>query len=73
LIREFYLDNKPGEITSGKVSGNFIILKLKAPSAATNITYLRERDWSQDRLLLGTNGLATLTFCEVAIEPHGGK
>jgi hypothetical protein len=73
LIREFYLDNKPGEITSGKVSGNFIILKLKAPTAATNITYLRERDWSQDRLLLGTNGLATLTFCEVAIEPHGGK
>jgi hypothetical protein len=73
LIGEFYLDNKPGEITSGKVSGNFITLKLKAPTAAIKITYLRERDWSQERLLLGTNGLATLTFCEVEIKLHGGK
>jgi hypothetical protein len=44
-------------------------LKLKAPQAATKITYLKERDWSQDRLILGTNGLAALTFCDVAIAP----
>lgn len=31
------------------------------------ITYLKEPSWSQDRLLLGANGMATLTFAEVEI------
>lgn len=70
LIREFYLDDQPGKIASGKASGKVITLKLKAPAEATKITYLRERDWSQDRLILGTNGLAALTFCEVPIETN---
>lgn len=68
LIREFYLDDQPNEVVSGILSGNVIALKLKAPTAAKTITYLWERDWSQDRLILGANGLAALTFCEVEIE-----
>jgi hypothetical protein len=67
LIRDFYLDDEPGEVMSGSVSGNVITLKLKAPTTATTITWLRERDWSQDRLILGANGIAALTFCEVPI------
>ena len=60
---------RPDEVASGKASGNVITLKLKSLQAATRITYLKERDWSQDRLILGANGLAALTFCDVAIFP----
>lgn len=71
LIREFYLDDKGGEVVTGSASGNVITLKLNAPQAetASKITYLKERDWSQARLILGTNGLAALTFCDVPIAP----
>jgi len=70
LVREFYLDDNSGEVVSGRAAGNVITLQLKrTPSAATKITYLKERDWSQDRLLMGANGLAALTFCDVEIEP----
>ena len=31
------------------------------------ITYLDELSWSQDRLLVGRNGIAALTFCNVPI------
>ncbi|MFT7513769.1 MAG: hypothetical protein ACI9QL_002983 [Candidatus Omnitrophota bacterium] len=67
LVREFYLDDESGAVVSGAVSGKVITLQLKAPSTATTITYLRERDWSQDRLILGANGLAALSFCEVSL------
>jgi hypothetical protein len=69
LLRDLYLDDKSGEVTSGSASGNVITLKLKSPQSASKITYLKERDWSQDRLILGANGLAALTFCDVAISP----
>ncbi|MCA9063654.1 MAG: DUF2341 domain-containing protein [Planctomycetaceae bacterium] len=68
LCREFYLDGQSGEVASGAASGNVVTLRLKAPTSATRITYLKERDWNQDRLLLGTNGLAALTFCDVPVE-----
>jgi len=68
LTREFYLDDQPAEAT-GSVAGNVVTLKLKAPTAATKITYLQERNWTQDRLLVGANGIAALTFCDVEIEP----
>ncbi|MBL8762085.1 MAG: hypothetical protein JNL50_12365, partial [Phycisphaerae bacterium] len=42
-------------------------LKLKAPSTARHITYLKEAKWSQDLLLVGENGIAALTFCEVPV------
>jgi hypothetical protein len=72
LAREFYLDDQPAETATAGVAGNTLTLKLKGPSAAQRITYLKERDWNQDRLLRGTNGLAALTFCDVEIE-HAAK
>jgi hypothetical protein len=56
-------------VTSGSASGNVVTLKLKSKQGATRITYLKERDWSQDRVLRSPNGLAALTFCDVPIEP----
>jgi hypothetical protein len=69
LPREFTLDDKAGEVVSGSAAGNVITLKIKGSQTATKLTYLKERDWSQDRLILGTNGLAALTFCDVTIAP----
>lgn len=69
LTSEFYLDDQPAEAASGRAVGDVIFLKLKNASTAKQITYLKERDWSQERLLRGANGIAALTFCDVAIEP----
>ena len=52
---------------SGSVTGNTIILKLAAPSDATDISYLDSAHWSPDRLLYGANGIAALTFDMVPI------
>lgn len=68
LAREFYLDDESGLVESGTAADRVITLKLKAPSTATKITWLKERDWNQSRLILGTNGLAALTFCDVTLE-----
>ncbi|MDA1143004.1 MAG: DUF2341 domain-containing protein [Planctomycetota bacterium] len=67
LVNEFYLDGAKEEIASGTVSGNVVTLKLKGASTARKITYLKEKSWSQDRLLIGGNGIAALSFCEVPI------
>jgi hypothetical protein len=67
LISEFHLDGVKGMVVSGNVSGKVLTLKLKEPSNAKRITYLKETDWSQDRLLIGANGIAALTFAEVEI------
>ncbi len=67
LISEFYLDGANGMVASGSVSGNVVTLKLKEPSTAKKITYIKETQWSQDRLLIGANGIAALTFAEVDI------
>jgi hypothetical protein len=67
LIGQFYLDGAKEKIASGAAAGNRITLKLKETSAARKITYLKETDWSQDRLLWGQNGIAALTFCNVPI------
>jgi hypothetical protein len=56
-------------VVSGTVSGNVVTLKLKEPSTAKRITYIKETNWSQDRLLIGANGIAALTFAEVEIGP----
>ncbi|QDV29183.1 hypothetical protein Spb1_10530 [Planctopirus ephydatiae] len=70
LAGQFYLDGEKGKVASGSVAGAVLTLKLKEPTAATKITYLKEIDWNQDNLLLGTNGIAALTFCNVPID-HG--
>ena len=67
LISEFYLDGANGVVASGSVSGNVMTLKLKAPSAARKITYINETNWSQDKLIIGANGIAALTFADVEI------
>lgn len=67
LSRELYLDDKAGEVISGRATGNVITLTLKGTQVARKVTYLKERDWNQDRLIRGTNGLAALTFCDVPI------
>lgn len=73
LVGEFYLDGQKGKVASGSVSGNTLKLMLSEPSTAKSITYLKEIDWKQDRLLKGTNGLAALTFCNVPIESQTSK
>ena len=67
LAGQFYLDGEKGKVASGSITGNVLTLKLTQPSAAKQITYLKEIAWNQDTLLLGANGLAALTFCEVPI------
>jgi len=73
LIGEFTLDGAKGKVASGSVRGNVVTLKLKAASAAGRITYLKEMSWSQERLLIGKNGIAALTFCDVPILPAVGR
>jgi hypothetical protein len=67
LTEQFYLDGEKGKIATGNVDGPKLTLKLKERSSATKITYLKEIDWNQDTLLLGLNGIAALTFCNVPI------
>jgi hypothetical protein len=67
---QFYLDGEPGKVASGSIAGSVLTLKLKEPTTARQITYLKETKWNQDNILLGQNGLAALTFCEVPISPQ---
>ena len=67
LAGQFYLDGERGQVGSGRVAGNVVTLKLTAPTAAKTITYLDSKQWSQETLLRGENGIAALTFCEVPI------
>ena len=67
LASQFYLDGEAGKITSGAASGPVLVLKLKEPSAAGKITYLKDRSWNENNLLYGENGIAALTFCDVPI------
>lgn len=68
LVGEFYLDGVKGKVEGGSVEGNTLTLKLTEPTTATRITYLKEIDWKQDRLLLGENGIAALSFCNVELQ-----
>lgn len=66
-VTQFYLDGEPEKIASGSVAGNTITLKLTAPSTATTISYLHDKNWSPQNLLIGRNSLAALTFFEVPL------
>jgi hypothetical protein len=68
LAGQFHLDGAAGEVASGSVSGRVLTLRLKAASSAKTITYVHEMNWSQDKLLIGANGIAGLTFCDVPLE-----
>lgn len=67
-LKQFYLDEKADEIAAGRTDGTTIVLDLKQSSTATHITYLKERDWNPSQIVRGINGIAALTFCDVAIE-----
>jgi hypothetical protein len=67
LVGQFYLDSEAGQVLGGTVDGKNVVLRLKAPSVATCITYLDSKAWSQKTLLRGVNGIAALTFCDVPI------
>ncbi|MCX5673348.1 MAG: DUF2341 domain-containing protein, partial [Planctomycetota bacterium] len=67
LAGQIYLDGSGGKVASGTVAGNVLTLKLQEPSAAKKVTYLKEMAWSQDKLIIGANGIAALTFCDVPI------
>lgn len=71
LVSQFYLDGAAGAVASGSVKGKVLMLKLKQPSEAKRITYLDSKAWSPDNLLLGENGIAALTFCNVPIAGQG--
>lgn len=64
LVNQFYFDDTTAQVVSGKSAGNSITLTLKAPTKASRITYLIDRDWSSQNLLYGANGIAALTFCD---------
>ncbi len=68
LAGQFFLDGEGGMVAGGAVAGNVLTLRLGGPSTAGRITYLRESSWNQDTILVGTGGIAALTFCEVPIE-----
>jgi hypothetical protein len=68
LAGQFYLDGEKEKVASGSVSGSVVTLKLRETVSANRVTYLKEMNWSQDKLLLGANGIAALTFCNVPIE-----
>jgi len=67
--KNLYLDDAIAPVASGSASGNVITLKLTAPSTAKTITYLTGRDWDgkPTNMIFGANGIAALTFCDVAI------
>ncbi len=67
LVSEFLIDGRRGRVASGSVSGRVLTLQLTGDGGGRTLTYLDSRNWSQARLLKGTNGLAALTFCEVPI------
>ena len=67
LAGQFYLDDAKDMIATGSVKGHVITLRLKTPSKAKKITYLKEMAWNQNDLLFGVNGIAALTFCDVPL------
>ncbi len=68
LAGQFYLDAQKGKVASGSVTGSVLTLKLGGRSDAKTVTYLDSAAWSQKALLVGANGIAALTFCEVPIQ-----
>ncbi len=68
LINQFCVDGMNDRFEVGAVSGNVLTLKLKQAGDAKRITYLREMSWSQEQLLIGKNGIAALSFCNVPID-----
>ncbi|MFT5128614.1 MAG: hypothetical protein ACI8W8_002231 [Rhodothermales bacterium] len=68
LREQFYLDGQGASVRQGVVDGNTLTLTLESPTNAGTIDYLHETRWKPENLLRGSNGIAALSFCAVAIE-----
>ncbi len=68
LASQFYVDGAEGIVVGGMMKGNILTLTLKESDAFERITYLKEMAWNQNNLLVGLNGMAALTFCDVPIQ-----
>lgn len=73
LASEFRLDGKPGLIASGRTEGRKLVLALAGKQEAGTISYLFGAKWSPDNLLMGRNGIAAFTFCEVPVAPAAAR
>jgi len=73
LAGQFYLDDAKGCVVGGRVTGNVLTLRLREPAVFERITYLKEESWAQDNILIGKNGMAALTFCNVPISMQREK
>ena len=59
-----------GTVSSGSAAGNTIKLQVSGATTAATITYLKGLvSWLQPNILYGSNGIAALTFADVAIQP----
>ena len=68
LTSQFHLDGQTDQVASGSSVGGLLTLKLKAPSTASSISYLKEKsNWRQGPFLHGANDMAALSFCKVPI------
>ncbi len=70
LADQFHLEGN-SKVVGGTVTGNTLRLQLDNATEARTITYLRSRRWKPGNVLRGANGIAALTFCDVAIEENG--
>jgi hypothetical protein len=69
LAPEFDAAVLPIKIVGGSVQGDTLTLKLKGDTREMReIRYLDSKNWSQDRLLMGANGIPALTFWNVPIQ-----
>jgi hypothetical protein len=68
LAGQFYLDGVGNAVKAGRINANTLTLDLSRPSNAKRLTYLNSRSWNPERILVGANGIAALTFYEVTIK-----
>jgi hypothetical protein len=56
------------KVVGGSAQGSTLTLRLsEGLPKGSSISYLDSKNWSQDRLLMGANGLPALTFRSVPI------
>jgi len=67
LPNQFYVDGRNEAVVSGSAAGQQIRLKLADGKSGERISYLDSKAWSQESLLYGANGIAALTFCDIAL------
>ena len=67
LLKDFRFDDPLGKVVSGLARGNTLTLKLASESNARRISYIDGDSWNPDRLLIGKNGIAALSFCDAPI------